>query len=262
MRAFGMNVALKHTNDEYISHMLEIGFSAGHTASVTDPHEQARIAELFARHGLFYEFLHSPFSHMNDIWLDSEGGDLMLAELMESVDRCAECGIPVDVLHLSSGANAPSVSDVGRKRYHTLVEYADKRNVKLAFENLRKLYNVAWAMEEFRGCPHVGFCWDSGHEHCYTTTTEFMTLYGDRLLCTHIHDNRGIPGADDHMIPFEGTANFHRLAHHIRTSGYQGPITMELSETKTPAYHVLTPFEFLDRAAAAAKRLIALIEEE
>ena len=262
MRAFGMNVNICNTNDEYVARMKELGFSAAHTASLTAPAEQARIADLFARHGLFYEFLHSPFSHMNDIWLDCEGGEVMLAELMESVDRCAECGIPVDVIHLSSGIKAPSVSDLGRRRYHTLVEHAARRNVKLAFENLRKLYNVAWAMEEFRDCPHVGFCWDSGHEVCYTPTIEFMTLYGDRLLCTHIHDNRGIPCQDDHMIPFDGVANFERLAHHIRTSGYEGPITMELSNAKHAPYRDLSPFEFMERAASAARRIVAMIEED
>lgn len=262
MRPFGMNVFIRNTNDEYVSRMKELGFFAGHTASLTDPHEQARIADLFARYGLFYEFLHSPFSHINDMWLNGEDGDLMLSELMESVDRCAECAIPVDVVHLSSGDNAPSISDIGRRRYHTLVEHAAKRNVKIAFENLRKLYNVAWAMEEFRSCENVGFCWDSGHELCHTTNVEFMPLYGSRLLCTHIHDNRGIPRSDDHMIPFDGVADFRRLAQHIRTSGYQGPITMELSETKYSGYEALTPLEFLERASIAAKRLVALIEEE
>lgn len=262
MRPYGMNVAIRNTHEEYVCRMKELGFSAAHTSSLTDPREQARIAELFAKHGLFYEFLHSPFSHINDIWLDCEGGEQMLSELMESVDRCAECGIPVDVIHLSSGINAPSVSDLGRRRYHTLVEYAAKRGVKLAFENLRKLYNVAFAMEEFRDCSHVGFCWDSGHEVCYTPHIEFMTLYGDRLLCTHIHDNRGIPTLDDHQIPFDGVADFHRLAHHIRVSGYTGPITMELAQEKTPAYAALTPIEFMERAAVAARRLVTLIDGE
>ncbi len=261
MRTYGMNVYLKYTDDEYVGYMKELGFGAAFTASVKDPAEQARVADLFARHGLAYEFLHSPFSMINDIWLDNENGEIMLRDLLESVDRCAEVGVPVDVIHLSSGDEPPSVSDLGRRRYHALVEHAAKRNVRLAFENLRKLFNVAWVMEEFRDASHVGFCWDCGHENCFTPRTEFMTLYGDRILCTHIHDNRGIPGADDHMIPFDGNLDFRRFAEHIRSSGYTGTLMMEISE-KMPCYAELTREAYLERAATAAQKLVRMVDGE
>ncbi|MBR2353511.1 MAG: sugar phosphate isomerase/epimerase [Clostridia bacterium] len=259
MRKIGMNVFLRYTDDAYVSYMKELGFEAAFTASVKDPAEQARIADLFARHGLSYDFLHAPFTLINDMWLDNENGEIMLADLLESVDRCSEVGVPVDVIHLSAKDTPPSVSDIGRRRYHTLVDYAAKKGVKLAFENLRKLYNVAWAMEEFRDADHVGFCWDCGHENCFTKNVEFMTLYGDRLLCTHIHDNRGLQGLDDHMIPFDGNLNFNRFAEHIRASGYQGALMMEIAE-RMPCYEEMSREAYLERAAAAGKRLRALTD--
>ena len=78
-----------------------------------------------------------------------EDGDAMYNELVNSVDACVAVGAPIVVVHLSSGQNPPPTTDAGRGRYIQLVDYAAKKNIKIAFENQRMLGNIGWAFEPF-----------------------------------------------------------------------------------------------------------------
>ena len=72
---------------------------------------QEALADLCAKYSVRYETLHAPFGHINDIWLDCEGGQVMLDELKNCVDCCAAAGVPIAVVHLSSGQNPPPVTE-------------------------------------------------------------------------------------------------------------------------------------------------------
>ena len=195
------------------------------------------------------------------MWLDNYAGERMFAELRDNIDCTAELNIPISIIHLSSGNNPPSISDIGRKRYTELVEYAAKKNVTIAFENLRKLANVAWAFEAFADAPNVGFCWDCGHENCYTKEVEFMPLFGKKLISTHIHDNRGIKDGDDHMLPFDGTINYNRFAELMRNSEYDGTLMLEVFRTQE-FYDGVAPEDFIVKAVDTVKKLRAMVDGE
>ena len=87
-----------------------------------------------------------------------------------------------------------------------------------------------------------------------------MPLFGDRLILTHIHDNYGIFNDDKHMIPFDASMNFERVAEHIRNSGFEGTVMLELSSTKSPLYADMSVDEYIQRAAKAARRLADMID--
>ena len=62
-----------------------------------------------------------------------------------------------------------------------------------------------------------------------------MELYGSRMLCTHIHDNRGVtcPGDIDyrddlHWLPFDGIITWEWVAKNLKATGYSGPLTLEI----------------------------------
>jgi sugar phosphate isomerase/epimerase len=44
------------------------------------------------------------------------------------------------------------------------------------------------------------FCYDSGHENCFTPGADFLAKYGDKLAALHHHDNDG--SSDQHLLPF------------------------------------------------------------
>ncbi len=260
MREIGINLhaAKGLTDEEYLREIAGLGFTRIFTG-VRPAEKQASIAELCAKYSITCETLHAPFGHINDIWLDNEGGQAMLDELLRTVDHCLIAGAGIAVIHLSSGMNPPSITDIGRARFARLVEYATEKGVRLAFENQRKLANIAWAFEAFPD-ENVGFCWDCGHEFCFTPGRHYMPLFGDRLICTHIHDNTGVFNEDSHFLPFDGSCDFGYVASAIRDSGYTGSLMLEVGCNSPCGQN--DPLTFLARAAESVKRLRTMVDGE
>ena len=263
MRKIAINLHAKKGLDTaaYIGKMRELGFDALFTG-VPTPTDLPVIVDALAKNGMSYEMIHAPFEHINDIWYEGEQGESMLGELMHAVDCAQLGGCPTVVVHLSSGTTPPDLTDVGRARFERLVEHAAQKKVRIAFENQRKLANITWALERFCDPATVGFCWDCGHEGCFTPDREFMPLFGDRLICTHIHDNPCLPDEDLHMIPFDASLDFDRVARQLRESGYAGTLTLEVFAQNSKVYDGMSCEAFLEKAAAAIKRLRSMIDRE
>lgn len=269
MRKLGINIGAYAglTLEECAKKIAALGFEATFTGVYETEKEQAEVANILAHYGIAYETIHAPFrKYLNHMWLDCEEGDIMLSTLKNCIDRCKLVGAPIAVVHLSSGEQAPSVTDIGRARFTSLVEYAAKNGVTVAFENQRKLANLAWALETFSAEDSVGFCWDCGHETCFTPGREYMPLFGKRLVCLHIHDNMLVYNEDCHMIPFDGKINFCRFAEHLRGADFDGTLMLEISNNQpkklygNPIYDNLSVDEYLQRAATAAKKLRELVD--
>jgi sugar phosphate isomerase/epimerase len=88
-----------------------------------------------------------------------------------------------------------------------------------------------------------------------------MPFYGERLICTHIHDNCGEKDADDHLLPFDGVVNFDRFAKHIQNSGYQGSLTLEVNKAN-PLYAHMTDDEYLCKCAEVIKKIAHKVDGE
>ncbi len=237
------------TDEEYLKTIAEIGFQRTFTG-VYEKDRIARIAELCAKYGIFWETIHAPFSGINNIWLADDAG--MLDRLKNAVDCCALAGVGIVIVHLSSKEDAPEITDLGRDRFKRLAEHAHNQNVLLAFENQRKLANLAWAMEVFP--PEIaGFCWDCGHESCFTPGKRYLSMFANRLVCTHIHDNSGTYNDDAHRIPFDGSIDYGYVTTALRDAGYKGSLMLEIGHDVS--YDDVPPRAFLEKAYSAAERL-------
>ena len=190
---------------------------------------------------LEYETLHAPFTacgleeNLNSMWRETGCGEQYLKLLLECVDACAQNGIEKCVIHNAVTENPPPVSEIGLERFSRLFSYAKKCGVRMAVENLESEEHLSRLME-LTGDFH-GFCWDCGHNLCYTPMTDIMSLYGKKLICTHVDDNKGVtrPGiihyTDDlHLMPFDGALNWEWYAGKIKSCGYTGPLTLELKD--------------------------------
>ena len=262
MRKIGINLnaysGLEDNNS--LKTIKNIGFDSFFTGTL-DLKSQFKIAEAAALNNISYEFVHGPFGHINDIWLDCAAGDEMQNEISDCIDACGKTNVPIVVLHLSSGVTPPTITDIGRKRFEKLVNTASKNNVKIAFENQRLLGNLCWALEYFN-TETVGFCWDCGHENCFTPGLQFMPLFGDRLICTHIHDNTCTFNEDAHMLPFDGRIDFQKVARQIQRSGFDGVLMLEAIADASGHYTDMPPQKYLQQAADAAKRLVKMVEAD
>ncbi len=260
MKKIGINLhAVKGLTDEqYIKTISELGFSATFS-SPSNQEKQKELTALFEKYGIYCETLHAPFRNINAIWGEGEDGEIVLETLKHTVDCCTEMGAPIAVVHLSSGEKAPPVTDIGRDRFSRLVEYAASKKVKIAFENQRKLANLAWAMETFDESV-AGFCWDCGHEGCFTPGRQYMPLFGNRLICVHLHDNFGVYNQDSHLLPFDGTLDFEKVAAQLGQFPFEGTLMLEVMTENSDIYSDISPIEFLERAAKAARKLTDMVK--
>ncbi len=183
--------------------------------------------------GLDYEFIHAPFKGVNSMWLEGDEHLKILSGMKESIDAASDAGVPAVIIHLSSGWKAPEICDLGLARYDALVDYAEKKGVILAFENLRMVGNIAYMRDRYENRASVGFCLDFGHEHAYTKNVSFADIFTDKLLYTHIHDNLGrgderVGNPDRHMLPFEGTVDYKSIMKKLDKYSYKGSLMLEV----------------------------------
>ncbi|HBF39639.1 MAG TPA: xylose isomerase, partial [Firmicutes bacterium] len=96
----------------------------------------------------------------------------------------------------------------------------------------------------------LGFCYDAGHENCYTQGADLLSRYGSKLMALHLHDNDG--SGDQHRIPGDGTIDWQALQAGLKRSGYPGAIALEvIHENGDPE----TAESYLKRALDSARQL-------
>lgn len=221
----------------------------------------------FAREqGLAIDSLHAPFGRINSFWQDTQEGADYYALMFRIIDECAAADIRKLVMHTTVGNHPPGTCELGFVRYRTMCDHAKEKGVHVCFENLEPfphLHEIMAAVDD----PFHGFCWDCGHNLCYTPHIDMMALYDDRLMCLHLHDNYGVtqPGNidfrdDQHMLPFDGVLDWDWAARKIVRSGYDGPLTFEYS-SRTARRHADKPYAaFLKTAMERAQRFRAMVD--
>lgn len=217
----------------------------------------SRIVEAGNALGMTCESLHSPFKGINYMWQYGLNYLTVYNGIKTAIDTASALAIPTVVVHVSSGWDAPQVNDLGLSRYDAIVDYAAEKGVKIAFENLRMVGNLACLADRYARFSHVGFCYDFGHEHCYTETVRWMDIFKNRLLTTHIHDNNGRPedpkgDGDLHLMPFEGNVDYAECVAGLDKYGYEGALVLELTNAR---YEDMDPNEFITKAYASLKKI-------
>lgn len=237
--------------DKKIKLMLENGFY--HTFTRSDDSELTDEAvKKLKENNIVFDFLHLPFKGINSLYTETEEANAMLDVIYDGIEKCSKYEIPLAILHLSGGKNPP-YNDIGSERYFNIMEKARLLGVKIAFENLRTLGNLALTLEKFEDAL---FCWDTGHESCFASGRQYMPLFGNRLGALHIHDNRGIPDKDDHMLPYDGTIDFERVARQLSDVGFDGTLMLEVVKSRAEIYDNLSVEEFYKRASVNITRLL------
>ena len=236
----------------------------GFESFFTGEYRGKQVATLKARAdelGLAFEFIHAPFNDINAMWLSGLGYLTMFDQMKESIDSAADNGIPAVITHVSSGWNAPAVNDLGLSRYDELVLYAQERGVLLVFENLRLTGNLALLIDRYAHLDHVRFCFDCGHEHCYTKTVKWIDIFADKLYCTHIHDNHSrtdddkVTDGDEHLLPFDGTCDYADMMRRLDRRGYTGSLMLEINQFARPEYQEMTAEAFAAEAYARIRKI-------
>lgn len=224
--------------------------------------------------GLMLQSVHAPFSKVDSLWYPSEHTQTVMERLVKCFRHSAQVEAPVVVMHPFITFTRNEATSAGIDNYGILIEEAKKLGIRIAIENVEGEAYLDALMDAFRGEKHVGFCWDTGHEMCYNRHRDLLADYGDRLFCTHFNDNIGIKSRngdltfhdDLHLLPFDGIANWQRIADRLVACGYEGPLTFELKlDTKLNGsdhliYHPTSVEDYLTQAYIRACRVAALVK--
>ena len=263
-RKLGMNMGfiggIPQTEQLKMAH--EAGFESFFTGS-QDQNNIAALRALADQLGMEFETIHAPFGGINNMWIAGMDYLNVYKGMRHSIDLAADNGIPAVVTHVSSGWYPPGINDLGLQRFDEIVLYAADKGVKLAFENLRCIGNLAYFADRYEKLDTVGFCYDIGHEHCYTKTLQWMDVFCHKLICTHIHDNLGrdferVGNPDMHLLPFDGNTDYKRAVDKMDEYGYRGPLTLEVGRGER--YQDLTPEAFLKTCHERLERICAMSE--
>lgn len=227
-------------------------------------------------HHMLFQSVHAPFGHAADFWEgDEELGRISVEEQLQCLRACADAQVPLVIVHAYKGFENHTPNQVGVDRFARVVEEAEKLGVRIAFENTEGEEYLAALMDAFQGNPYVGFCWDTGHELCYNGGKDMMSLYGDRILGTHINDNLGVRDfegrvtwLDDlHLMPFDGISDWESVAQRLAKWGMTETLTFELTTKSKPGrydndkYAKMPLEDYVTEAYARACRVMALVQK-
>jgi len=207
--------------------------------------ETARVGNVLRSHGMKAQQHHGLAPTFAPAGT-SQGG--AIEKLIRSAQYTANLGADVLVIHAGrADVHFDTFAEydtyfieeekrLGRKRIIELLaanldvagEAAGKFGVKIAVENADAFMDLSLVRDLFAAVqsPHVGFCLDTGHAHfkCPPVTDWIDTLH-DRLITTHVHDNRGT--ADEHLSPGFGTIPWIDVIQRLRKYNYSHTVTFE-----------------------------------
>ena len=254
MQVFSSYLPIYHPHykpDNVVRMMKDVGFQGlaisweqGNEAYMgVNGREQAQLAE---KYGLIMEQTHLTCNHNGDLWFDDTRGDAVEETTIKELKEIAAIGIPVAVTHLSYGPGYGPACPVGLDRLRRIGDAAGKLGVRVALENGPDIPHLRYALDSIDH-EYIGFCLDTGHNHLHTPDTDYLALYGDRLISMHVHDNDG--AGDLHMIPFDGTADWERLTAGMKKTEYAHKyLTLEPGRFDYFPYYKLTVEEMHRRA--------------
>lgn len=231
---------------EVVKLLKTIGFDAV-SPEIEENVDLAPIVEAARECGMELQSLHAPYYKAADLWShDPEVFTPALQEMFDAVDLCVRFSVPTLVMHVWIGFQYTFDSaNLCFDNYDKLVEYAAKQGITLAMENTEGDEFLFTLMDRYRDNPHVGFCWDSGHEQCYNHSQDMLAHFGDRLVITHLNDNLGISRFDGntfwtddlHLLPYDGVVDWEDAINRLRKAKKLDILNFELNIHSKPNRH-------------------------
>ena len=177
--------------------------------------------------GLNIIFAHLGYQNINDIWIEEETN--IVERYKNDIYECYKLGIPMVIMHLTSKKIVPPFGEIGLKRIKEIIEYAEKLNIKVAFENLRLKGYLEYVIENIDS-DSCGICFDSGHFHAFFEDNWDINCFKNRVIAVHLHDNDST--YDQHLLPFDGTNDWNNIVNKLKNVNYSGPVTLEICYMK------------------------------
>ena len=156
--------------------------------------------------GLNIIFAHLGYDHLNAIWLGNDyWRNLVVESYKHDLDCCAKYGIDLVIMHAHGKISESVFNEEGLKAFQEIVDYAEKLNIKVAFENTKLKGYLEFLIDHIKN-PNAGICFDVGHYHVHFKDEFNFDKFKDKIFAVHLHDND--QSDDQHLLPFDGTINW------------------------------------------------------
>jgi len=236
---FSMQPRYELPHVQVIGLLHDAGFSAVSPVWSPDLPMEA-MAACLQTYGMTFQSLHAPHGGAAQLW--NPGDPLTPAienNIMSCIDACAKFHAPLIVVHGWQGFHYTFPhTPLDYSVFDRIVDHAERNNVSVAFENLEGEEYLNALMTRYCDRPHVGYCWDSGHDHCYPHQMDFLKAFGHRLIMTHLNDNLGLrdpggvpTGKDDlHFLPHDGNLDWEHTLRRLQSLPKQNILNFELKK--------------------------------
>jgi len=220
---------------------------------------QKNLKALLADYDIRVCSVHAPFRSNVDISSpDLVPAKAALALLKKCVDAAEALSAGTVIFHPGpdQAGNPKRRKEILVSQVVKLIGHIGPRDIKLAAENLRGdiLNEILSHSLDIILNPKYGLCYDTSHDNLTSRPMGLLLMYGQRLVSTHISDNRG--EKDDHLLPFEGVIDWKKFSGIFARIKFSGPFLLEV-EMRESAYK--DPDEFLRQAYARGQKLLDLI---
>ncbi len=235
----GTGLGFNIPHDEQIKIMAETGWE-GFFTGWEKGEDLGKYRALSDKLGLLYHSVHAPFGEVDKLWESETEGDAYADYQIECLRAAKDVDVDLVIQHAIIGMERCTPTALGLKRYEKIFTAAENLGVTVALENTEGEIYVEALMREFGSSPNVRFCIDTGHEMCYNERRDIIGKYASKLISTHLNDNFGRTGSsitwldDAHLLPFDGSADWNGIAARLRSAGYQGELTFELTSKSKP----------------------------
>jgi len=206
--------------------------------------------------GLNIIFAHLGYQGIKNIWLDNDIGKSLVERYKKDIEICKNNNINLVIMHLTSKYDAPKFNKIGLSRIKEIVDFAEKLDVKIAFENTKIKGYLEYVFENINN-KNIGICYDAGHCHAHFNDEFNFKLFKDRIFAVHLHDND--KSDDQHLLPYDGTINWNKVLKDLYHNGYNGPITLEICYKKE--YFEMTIEEFYKKGYEIGIKLSKIIQD-
>jgi sugar phosphate isomerase/epimerase len=156
-------------------------------------------------------------------------------DAMDEIKRALEVAEQIPfrflVVHLGDREDtwSPRALEFSITALEHLHAFANPLGVKLAIENLQNEVTRPANILEILSTGHfkdIGVCLDVGHAHLGDGVTPALTELKDRLLSTHLHDNKG--DRDAHLWPGDGTIAWDEVLEGLKTASHAPAGVLEI----------------------------------
>ena len=235
------------------------------------------LASCVSKHNMSIQSLHAPHGGLAYLWNSKDPNSCGASKnITDCIDACARFHVPIMVMHGWQGLQYTFPDEpLDFSVFDRIVEYAGQQNVAIAFENLEGEEYLEALMTRYRDQPHVGYCWDSGHDHCYPHKLDFLKAFGEWLIMTHINDNLGLrdpggvpSGNDDlHFLPYDGKIPWEMALGRLQNLPEQKILNFELKKRSISSapidliYDKISLEEFFMLAGERARKIATLYEQ-